>query len=169
MRKMKETLMRLWMMVGVMSAMVAGVEACPYDMGAMKHSGHEGHGGHVMAPAKGVQGPVMDALEAANAKMHKDMSITYTGDADIDMLRGMIPHHQGAVEMAQVVMQYGNDPQVRRMAAEIIRNQNLEIRWMQNYLAQLEARGARPVAAGTAPKAKLHDTAWMGGSWLGER
>ena len=47
--------------------------------------------------------------------MHADMSIDYTGDPDKDFIRGMIPHHQGAIDMAKVVLKYGKDPKVKEL------------------------------------------------------
>ena len=83
--------------------------------------GKSGHGNHAAKGTAPVGSPVVDTLEKANQTMHKAMAIAYTGDADIDMLRGMIPHHQGAVEMAEVIVKYGQDAQVRRLAMELIR------------------------------------------------
>jgi uncharacterized protein (DUF305 family) len=85
--------------------------------------------------------PAIAAFEEANAKMHKDMAITYTGDADADFLRGMIPHHQGAVDMAKIVLAHGKDPAVRKLAEEIIAAQEKEIAMMKAWLA---ARGVNP-------------------------
>jgi uncharacterized protein (DUF305 family) len=70
----------------------------------------------------------------AMAAMHHGMNIDYTGDADVDFVRGMIPHHQGAVEMARIVIANGNDPEVTRLANEVFRSQNYEIAWMQDWL-----------------------------------
>lgn len=131
--------------------------------------GKEGHANHATKDTAPAGSPVVADLEKANVNMHKDMAIAYTGDADIDMLRGMIPHHQGAVEMAEVVIKYGKDAQVRRLAMEIIRAQKLEIRWMQNYLKSLEARGVQPVSADAKPRQSWSDAGWRGATWLGER
>jgi uncharacterized protein (DUF305 family) len=79
------------------------------------------------------------AYLAANAKMHQDMDIVYTGDPDIDFVRAMIPHHQGAIDMARVVMQYGTDERTRTWAANIIAEQEREIAEMR---AWLQERGA---------------------------
>lgn len=76
------------------------------------------------------------AYRAANDTMHKAMDIAFTGDADIDFLKGMIPHHQGAIEMAQIVLRYGKDPKIRALAQEIIKTQNEEIAQMRSWLKE---------------------------------
>ncbi len=66
--------------------------------------------------------------------MHEGMDITYTGNADVDFVRGMIPHHQGAVDMAKTLLAFGKDPQLRKLAEEIIKAQESEIALMQEWL-----------------------------------
>src|SRR5690242_19207254 len=51
------------------------------------------------------------AYRSAMSKMGQSMAVTYSGNADKDFVAGMIPHHDGAVEMAKVELQYGKDPQ----------------------------------------------------------
>jgi hypothetical protein len=74
------------------------------------------------------------AYRAANTKMHRDMDISYSGDADVDYVLGMIPHHQAAIDMARVVLQHGKDEQTKRFAAEVIREQEREIAEMREWL-----------------------------------
>ena len=76
------------------------------------------------------------------AKMMGDMHAPgYTGDADVDFIAMMIPHHQGAIDMARLVLQDGNDPVTRKLAEEIIASQTVEIEGMQRRLNELR-RGA---------------------------
>ena len=78
--------------------------------------------------------PAVEGYAAAMDKMHKAMSITYSNDTDVDFARAMIPHHQGAIDMAQVALQHAKDDQIRRMAQKVIDDQTKEIKELQGWL-----------------------------------
>ena len=101
-----------------------------------QHSGHGGHAGHSAAKPAASENAATKAFRAANDKMHKEMDIAFTGNADADFARGMIPHHQGAVDMAKIVLQYGSDPEIRKLAEEVVRTQEAEIKFMREWLAK---------------------------------
>jgi uncharacterized protein (DUF305 family) len=76
-------------------------------------------------------------MRGAMERMDRDMAISSTGDPDRDFAGMMIPHHQGAVEMARVELQFGKDPALRRLAQAIIVEQLQEIEVMRRRLAAL--------------------------------
>jgi uncharacterized protein (DUF305 family) len=94
--------------------------------------GQDHHAGHGAASA-GEQ-PATIAYRDANMRMHRDMDIDYSGNADVDFIRGMIPHHKGAIDMARIVLEHGSDPKVRKLAVEVIAAQESEVAWMENWL-----------------------------------
>ena len=70
-------------------------------------------------------------MNEAMAKMHTAMHVQYSGDADRDFARMMIPHHQGAIDMALAELRYGKDERLKRLAQEIIVEQQQEIAVME--------------------------------------
>lgn len=102
------------------------------------------HAGH--APAVPVRfGPEYERfareMNAGMDKMMRDMHAPgHTGDPDVDFLEMMIPHHEGAVEMARLVLVYGRDPAARRLAEDIIAGQVVEIQAMSQRLALLRRK-----------------------------
>lgn len=86
------------------------------------------HGGHDHAHA------AADIYAPAIKAMHDGMAVEPTGDADVDFVRGMIPHHQGAVDMAKILLEHGKDPELRTLAENVIRTQEAEIAFMRGWL-----------------------------------
>jgi hypothetical protein len=93
-----------------------------------------GHGAHGADGPQGDRGPSSLAFHGINQKMHEGMNITFTGNSDVDFVNGMIPHHQGAVDMAKVVLAFGKDPEIRKLAEAIIQAQESEIAMMRTWL-----------------------------------
>ena len=92
--------------------------------------------GHAM-PAMGMgEAPSSQAYMLGMEKMNRDMGAAMTGDADRDFVSMMIPHHQGAIDMAKVELQFGRDPMLRQMSEEIIKAQEAEIAEMKAWQAQ---------------------------------
>ncbi len=109
----------------------------PMDPNTMGRGGMMGMmtpGGTHTGALKGDSGPASLAFHAINAKMHDGMDITFTGNADIDFVKGMIPHHQGAVDLAKTVLAFGKDPEVKKLAEEVIKAQETEISLMKEWL-----------------------------------
>lgn len=88
------------------------------------------------ARATGDQSVPSLAFTATNEKMHRDMAIKFTGEVDVDFARGMIPHHQGAIDMAKITLAFGKDPEIRKLAEEIVKAQETEIAFMRSWLAK---------------------------------
>ena len=113
-----------------------------------QHPHHDVRGGDPPAP-------FASEMDAGMDKMMRDMHAPgYTSNADVDFLAMMIPHHEGAVEMARLVLIHGRDPLTRKLAEEIIASQVVEIEGMKRRLAILRAkpgaeRGEFPALGGT--------------------
>jgi uncharacterized protein (DUF305 family) len=75
----------------------------------------------------------MQAMKKMDAPM---MQAVQTSDPDIAFVRAMIPHHQGAIDMARAALQHGKDERVKTWAQEIIKAQEAEIAEMQEWLTQ---------------------------------
>src|SRR5262249_22018157 len=92
-------------------------------------------GGAALGFAAAADSAAVTAFKEAMERMHSSMMIDYTGNADVDFARAMIPHHQGAIDMAEVELKHGKNPELRKMAEDIISAQKKEIATMKEWLA----------------------------------
>ena len=121
-KKLVLLLMAAGMLLAVfLESVPAQSEEMKHDMGAMSAD---------------ATSPSTEGYKAAMDKMHADMmALQNTGNADADFVRGMIPHHQGAIDMAKVELANGKDPEIRKLAEGVIAAQEAEIKQMQDWLA----------------------------------
>ena len=116
--------------------------------GLAHHGGpHSDHGAHQHGGPKGPDTASVREFRAAHQRMMSGMNLPFTGDPDVDFRVHMIPHHQGAIDMARVAMRHAKDPWTRQLAEAVIVEQQREIAEMQ---AWLKNHGA-PVPPGGQP------------------
>jgi hypothetical protein len=116
------------------SARMLGLVLLTLGVGALGPRAQAGSNGH---DSQLTADPAWSELMASMDKMHMAMSaVVRSGDSDVDFVRLMLPHHQAAIDMAKTQLLYGKDPQMRRLAQEIITDQQLEIELMQLWLKQ---------------------------------
>lgn len=122
-------------MLAPAAALLFGLQATlmPVHAEEMKHDMSKGDMSTMTTASP--EGSADAGYKAAMNKMHREMMAQkYTGDADVDFVRGMIPHHQAAIDMAKVLLEHGKDPQLRKLAKNIISAQETEIEEMENWL-----------------------------------
>jgi uncharacterized protein (DUF305 family) len=117
---------------------------------ALAQSPHAGHGAPGAAAMSGSDAEMMKMMKdmqpqpndtastkdfkEAHAKMMKDMHKPFSGDPDVDFRVHMIPHHQGAVDMAKIALKHAKDPETKKMAEAVIKEQEREIGEMRDWL-----------------------------------
>ena len=104
------------------------------DMAGMDHSGMTMTSNAAMIPPELADNKAVLGYAAAMDAMMANMA-PYTGDADVDFVKGMIPHHQAAIDMAKVQLEVGTDPAIRKLAEDVIAAQEAEIAAMNAWLA----------------------------------
>lgn len=116
------------------------------------------------ADAAAAEKPYLAENDAAMTKMMNDMAVKPTGDVDRDFVEMMIPHHQGAIEMAQALLRYGKNEQLRRIAQEIIVDQQQEIAAMRLALGDpLPPSAAAPTQVDPQTSTSSENTTSMPG------
>lgn len=126
--------------------------ACLAGPAAQAHDHGQGADG---AAAVSEEAPFLTENAAAMDRMMADMEVKPTGDIDADFTAMMIPHHQGAIDMAVAYLRYGQNPQLRRLAQEIVVEQQQEIAAMRLALGQpLPPSSPAPTLPDAAP---VHD------------
>jgi hypothetical protein len=134
MHEMMRPMMRDMMREMMAEPQEGGAPDAPADAAAgVDHDAH--HTADGAAPAGS---PATEAYRAANIAMHEAMDIEFSDDADIDFARGMIGHHQGAIDMARIVLEHGEDEELRQLAEEIIEAQEAEIEFLRDWIAERE-------------------------------
>lgn len=103
---------------------------------AQQSHGHD-HGADSATAAAPTNDAAVEAYVAAMDRMHEAMAaLAYSGDADVDFARGMIPHHVAAIDMARTVLEHGSDPMISNLAEGIIDAQEREIAELEAWLAE---------------------------------
>jgi uncharacterized protein (DUF305 family) len=108
------------------------------------HSAHQVIGDGAVQESGSFEAEMSTGMARMMTSMHES---GYTGEPDSDFLAMMIPHHEGAVEMARLVLIHGRDPMVRQLAEEIIASQTVEIASMRGRMAVLR-KGPNPQPGG---------------------
>jgi len=121
---------------GFFLAIDAPAETPAIGTGQHHHDAPVGRGEPQVPPAV-----FYSEMAVVNAHMHEGMQVEPSGDVDRDFMQMMIPHHQGAIDMALVMLKYGRDEKLKRLAQSIIVEQSQEIAYMRSLLAP-PSRGA---------------------------
>ena len=115
------------------AAMQAMPQSCMGAMHQMMQGGMAGHGQAQAAAQAAFTKAYVEAMDRMHGPMMEGVPVH---SADVAFVRGMIPHHQGAIDMAKIVLQYGGDEQVKKWAVDVIREQQREIGEMEAWLAK---------------------------------
>jgi hypothetical protein len=134
----------------VVAFLISAESSPPQSGGQTQNDGNQQVGNH----NKSIQGSENNRRDATTqdwAELMTGMktmdvamgSVKRSGDSDVDFVKLMLPHHQAAIDMAKTQLLHGKDPQMRRLALEIITDQQSEIVLMQLWLKQHDAVTSR--------------------------
>ena len=131
---MKTTgLAALVLLAGTAIAQGSGLPEACLGMDGMHDMGGDTPMQMEAAPMDEAHRAMMAGMEAMNSDMDAGMK---AADIDVAFICGMIPHHQGAIDMAKAELQYGDDPWAKEMAQKVIDAQEAEIAQMKEWLAK---------------------------------
>jgi uncharacterized protein (DUF305 family) len=141
-------------------AVVLALAACSPDPQTEPHAGSRND-----TPDRSAMNVAQRAYAAANDRMHSAMGSNIPADADVAFVTGMIPHHEGAIAMARIVLEHGTDQENQRLAEAIITSQQAEVAQMRAWLS---ARGApQPPVVDVPPAGTGADDAEVDHSKMG--
>jgi hypothetical protein len=123
----------------LVGALLAPAEGASSKADALPHHDHAAAAiADALCTSTGAKSKFQRDMDVGMGRMMADMhSPGYSGDVDVDFLAMMIPHHEGAVDMARLVLEHGRDPATRMLAEEIIAGQTIEIESMRRRLSAL--------------------------------
>jgi uncharacterized protein (DUF305 family) len=122
----------------ILAKLLVALVSCSFVVGTIIPAGTDSNGDQPSTE------PAWSELIASMEKMHMAMgAVAQSGNSDIDFVRLMLPHHQAAIDMSKTQLLYGRDPQMRRLAQEIITDQQSEIELMQRWLKMQESAQAK--------------------------
>jgi hypothetical protein len=156
-----------------MRPLVCLVAACLTFVGPLGASAHShGHKGHSAHQSTATDTPATREFKAAHDGMMRNMSLPYTGDPDVDFRVQMIPHHQGAIDMARVALRHAKDPWTRQLAEAVIVEQQREIAEMQAWLSRrgvsVPSSGQPQHVMGATSYRRLHEEAGTQSEAIGQ-
>ncbi len=117
------------LILGLVASMMTAAQAQPIP----KPSMGDGMPMKMMMPEASDSASTKE-YKATMMRMMQSMPMSFTGDADVDFMRQMKAHHQGAIDMAKVVLANGKDPAVKKLATEIVSAQEKEIKTIDQWL-----------------------------------
>jgi uncharacterized protein (DUF305 family) len=138
-----------WAVLGCAAAAIATFAVtikAPAQPGQCIQSGQHSPGGHPNpeGAADSAGQTFYSEMNAVNARMHADMKVSPGDDIDRDFMRMMIPHHQGAIDMARLLLKYGRDEKLKHLAQSIIVEEKQEIAYMRVLLNAWRAQTPDP-------------------------
>ena len=116
--------------IAIAAGLVLAGAPAAHSQNTMRAHHHPGSIDTSSTPAE----PFYAEMADVNTRMHASMAVARGGDIDRDFMRMMIPHHQGAIDMALVLLKYGHDEKLKRLAQSIIVEQGQEVAYMRQLL-----------------------------------